>query len=127
MNHDAVFDSCCQREIPFKILRINDQITPTDLKRNLGNENIVDVYSRTCTPIQRKLIGCDSKLKGPGNLWIDPNGGTKRQLTPINVEKVQALTHQAILQIGEEIETKIDMKNTKLAEKIIEETLEFAK
>lgn len=127
MNREAVFDSCCQRIIPYEYLKVNDQITPTILEKNLGNKNFIDVYCQSCKPIQKILIGCDSKLKGPKNLWIDPNNN-KIQFTPVNdIQKVQALTHQTILKIGEEIEEKIANQNSKLTEKAIQEVHEFAK
>lgn len=133
----VVCDSCCQREIPYEFLRIHEQLTPTDLKQNLKNGNIVEVYSRTCTPIQKTLFGCDKDLKGPEyDLWIDPENRIsdeegekfKLKLTPENnTEKVKALTHQGILRIGGEIESRINDENSKLIEKTINETLEVAK
>lgn len=131
----------CHRNSSFSrdFLRISEQLTPTDLRRNLGNnEDFIEIYSRTCTPIQATLFGSDEPLKGPqGDLWIDPidrnvddeqgrRGGAK--LTPVvNAEKVQALTHHGILRIGEELERKIDVENSKLFERTIDEALEVAK
>lgn len=131
----VVCDSCCQREIPYDLLRIHEQLTPSDLKKNMKNDSFMEVYSRTCTPIQKTLIGCDKSLQGPEDLWLDPEdrtvneeGKARVKLTPlINVEKVKALTHFGILKIGGEIEKKIDDENSKLIERAINETLEVAK
>lgn len=135
--HQDTHDSCRQRSIPPDFLRIFEQLTPTDLKRNLANEDFIEVYARTCTPIQATLFGSGKPLQGPKSaLWIDPKDrnfdedgqGRGVKLTPVvNAEKVQALTHHGILRIGEQIEQRIDAENLKLIEKTIEETLEVAK
>lgn len=124
-----VMDSCCQLEIPFDYLDVEHHPTPSDLERNVSRE-LVDVYLKTCTPIERVLFGRDKMLKGPSSLWINPEDRLKGQqlrMTPKSTEGVQALTHRGILEIGEQIERKMEESNRKLVEKAVEETEELAK
>lgn len=124
-----VMDSCCQMEIPFEYLDVHHHPKPSDLERNMSKE-LVDVYLKTCTPIERVLFGRDKPLKGPGPLWISPEDRSdERQLrlTPTSTEGVQALTHLGILEIGEQIERKMEESNRKLVEMAVEEIEEVAK
>lgn len=126
---ENVPDCCCQTEIPYKYLDVENHPTPTDLERNMSRE-LIDVYLKTCTPIEKVLFGRDKPLKGPeGELWIDPNnrGDGKVKLTPMRMEKIQALTHQGILEIGKQIEVKMSEANKKLVEKAVQEAEELAK
>lgn len=122
-------DSCCQMEIPFEFLDVQHHPTPSDLERNMSKE-LVDVFLKTCTPIERVLFGRDKPLKGPGELWINPNDrlqGKQLRQTPSSTEGVQALTHQGILKIGEQIERKMEESNRKMVEEAIEEVEKLAK
>lgn len=68
-------------------------------------------------------------MKGPGSeLWINPNDRIDGQalITP-KVEKIQALTHQGILEIGKQIEVKMTEENRKVLEKTVQEAEELAK
>lgn len=126
-----VWDSCCQLEIPHELLE--NHPTPSDLQRNVSRE-LVEVYLKTCTSVERALFGRDKSLKGPGRLWINPDdrlSGNEVRLTSANVESIQALTHQNILEIGERLEVEMD-KNSKMMmdkalEKAVGEALELAK
>lgn len=100
-------------EIPSDFLDVRSHPTPADLERNMGKE-LVDIYLKTCTPIERVLFGRDKPLKGPSKLWISPEDhldGRKVRLTPMRTESVQALTHHGILEIGKQIEEKILVEN----------------
>lgn len=80
------------------------------------SKELVDIYLKTCTPIERVLFGRDKPLKGPSKLWISPedhSGGNMIRLTPMRTESVQALTHHGILEIGKQIEEKIHANNKK--------------
>jgi hypothetical protein len=125
---ENVPDCCCQMEIPFEFLDVKNHPTPTDLERNVSRD-LVDVYLKTCTSVERALFGRDKPLKGPGELWIDPNdrGDGKAKMTPLRTEKIQALTHQGILEIGKKIEVKMSEENKKLVEKAVQEAEELAK
>lgn len=124
-----VMDSCCQLEIPFEYLDVEHHPTPSHLERNISKE-LVDVYLKTCTPIERVLFGRDKRLKGSGSFWINPEDRLKGQqlrMTPESTEGVQALTHRGILEIGEQIERKMEDSNRKLVDKAVEEMEELAK
>lgn len=124
-----VFDSCCQMEIPFEFLDVHNHPTPTDLQRNMSKE-LVEVYLQTCSPIERTLFGRDKALKGPGKLWINPDDRSsfnKKRLTPIKTENVQALTHQGILEIGKQIEEKINEKTEQIIDKAVADAEELGK
>lgn len=128
MSND-VLDSCCQMEIPFEFLDVGNHPTPSDLLKNMSKE-LVEVYLRTCTPIERTLFGRDKKLKGPGNLWINPEDRSdcrKAQLTPVKTESLQALTHQGILEIGKQIEEKMNEQTKQMIAKAVADTEEAAK
>lgn len=124
-----VLDSCRQVEIPLEFIDVKDHPTPSDLERNMGKE-LFEVYLKTCTPIERTLLGRDKALKGPEKLWINPDdrlNGNKLRLTPMNTEAVQALTHRRILEIGRQIEVKMEGKNKEIVEKAVAEAEEIAK
>lgn len=94
------------------------------------NEKLVDVYLKTCTPIERTLFGRDKTLKGPEKLWINPDDrsdGNETRLTPMRTESVQALTHQGILKIGNQIEEKMFLQSQKLIGEAVAEAEELAK
>lgn len=94
------------------------------------SKELVDVYLKTCTPIERVLFGRDMPLKGPEKLWLNPDDrseGNTTCLTPIRTEGVQALTHQGILEIGKQIEEKMLEQNNKLIEEAVVEAQELAK
>ena len=129
MSNNNVWDSCCQMEIPYEYLNVRNHPTPSDLQRNMSKE-LVDVYLKTCSPIERTLFGCDKALKGPGNLWINPNdrsGCNNIQLTQAKTEDLQAMTHQEILNIGEQIEEKMNEQTKRMIEKAVAEAEELAK
>lgn len=115
-------------DIPYEFLDVKNHPTPTDLRKNISRE-LVEVFFKTCTPIERTLFGKDKPLKGPGNIWINPDdrGDGKVKLTPLRTEKMQALTHQGILEIGMQISVKMDEKNQKLIDEAIQETEEVGK
>lgn len=122
-------DSCYQIEIPFEFLDVRNHPTPTDLERNISKE-LVEVFLKTCTPIERVLFGRDKPLKGPGSLWINPAdrlSSNQVRLTPSKTECVQALTHLGILEIGKRLEKKVDEKNRKIIAEAVAEIEEFAK
>lgn len=124
-----VFDSCRQMEIPYEYLDVQNHPTPSDLQRNMSKE-LVEVYLKTCSPIERTLFGRDKALEGPDNLWINPEdrlGCNKIRLTPINTEGLQALTHQGILGIGKQIEEKMNRQTKQMIEKAVADTEELAK
>lgn len=80
------------------------------------SKELVDIYLKTCTPIERVLFGRDKPLKGPSKLWISPadhSDGNMTRLTPMRTESVQALTHHGILEIGKRIEEKLLTENKK--------------
>lgn len=125
----TVLDCCWQQEIPKEYLNVKNHATPTSLERNTSRD-LVDVYLQTCTPFERALFGQDKPLKGPGSeLWINPSDRTKGllKITPSKAEKIQALTHRGILEIGKQIEVKMSEENRKNQEKVIQEVLELAK
>lgn len=122
-------DSCCQVEIPREFLDFASLTTVTDLEKNMG-EGLVDVYLKTCSPIELVLLGRDKSLKGPGKLWIDPenrSSGQKVQLTPLWSETVQALTHHEILDIGRKFEDKLNDENAKTVEAAVDEAEKLSK
>lgn len=124
-----VQDSCCQSELPLELLDARNHPTPKDLERNMGTD-LTEVYLKTCTPIERALFGRDKPLRGPGNLWINPedrSSGKQLLLTPERTASVQALTHQGILSIGEKIERKIDEERRGVILKAVAEAREIAK
>lgn len=121
-------DSCCQTDIPFSMLDVQNHPTVTDLQRNMG-KSLTDVYLKTCTPIERTLFGRDKPLKGPEKLlMIPPNGlsGNKVHLTPLFTESLQALTHQGVLEIGKKLERKFDEQNQLAIDKAVAEAEELA-
>lgn len=124
-----VLDSCCQMEISYEFLDVRNHPTPKDLEQNMSKE-LVEVYLKTCTPIERTLFGRDKPLKGPNNLWIHPDDRSdccELRLTSVKTEAVQALTHQGILKIGQEMEEKINEKTKRLIEKAVADTEEFVR
>lgn len=126
---NSVPDSCCQTEIPREFLDVRNHPTPTDLERNISKE-LVEVYLKTCTPIERTLFGRDKPLKGPGSLWISPDdrlAGNQVRLTPLKTESAQALTHLGILKIGKLLEEKVEKQNRNLMTKAVAEAEELAK
>lgn len=126
---NTVQNSCCQMEIPFEFLDVQNHPTPRDLERNMSKK-LVDVYLETCTPIERTLFGRDKTLKGPEKLWINPDDrsdGNETRLTPIRTESVQALTHQGILEIGKQIEEKMFHQSQKIIGEAVVEAEELAK
>lgn len=128
MSHH-VLDSCSQMEIPSEFLDIRNHPTSSDLERNMGKD-LLEVYLKTCTPFERTLLGRDKPLKGPGQLWIDPDDrmeGSQVRFTPMRTEKVQALTHLGILEIGKQIEGKMEEKNKKRIAEAIADDEELAK
>jgi hypothetical protein len=125
----SVFDACCQQEIPYEYLDVGNQQTPSELARNTSWE-LAEIFLQTCTPIDKVLYGRDKPLKGPqSKLWINPNNRSDGQalITPTKVEKIQALTHRGILEIGKQIEVKMSEENKKLVEKAVQDAEELAK
>lgn len=122
-----IWDACLQEKIPCKMLDLTNHPTPSDLEKRLGKE-LVDVFFKTCTPMERVLFGRDKPLKGPEgkNMWIDPNDrveGKKVLITqqPLKTDCLQALTHRGILEIGEKIEKMIEEKNRENLEAAVKE------
>ncbi|CAO1414677.1 unnamed protein product [Diamesa serratosioi] len=119
-------DSCCQFEIPYELIR--DHPTPTDISKNISKE-LVDVFLKTCTPIEKALFGRDKPLKGPDKLWIDPKdrcNDEKVKFTPLKTDCLQALTHQGILEIGKKFEAKIEERHSMKIAKAVKEAENFA-
>ena len=125
-----VLNSCCQMEIPFEYLDVEKHPTPKDLERNMSKE-LVAVYLKTCTSIERSLFGRDKALQGPaGDLWINPEDraqGKKLKLTPLRTEELKALTHKGVLELGKQVEGKMEKHNRKMTEKAVAEAEELAK
>jgi hypothetical protein len=124
-----VSDSCRQMEIPSEFLDVENHPTPSDLAKNMSKE-LVDVYLKTSTPVEKTLFGQDAPLKGPGEMWINPEDrldGNSVRLTPIKTENIQALTHQGILEIGQRIERQMEEQTQKTVEAAVAESEEFLK
>ena len=116
-------------EISLELLDLESLPTVTDLERNMGKK-LVDVYLKTCTPIERTLLGRDKPLKGPGKLWINPEdrlGEETAQLTPLPTVKLQAMTHQEILRMGMKFEEKFEEQNRQTIAKAVAEAEELSK
>lgn len=46
--------------------------THTDLRKNINND-IVDIFIKTCNPMRKILLGANKPMQGPTDLlWIDP-------------------------------------------------------
>jgi hypothetical protein len=114
------------------LLDIENHPTPSHLEKSLGKE-LVDVILETCTPLQKKLFGRDKPLKGPNDekMWINPrdrlNGNgvvVTERLSKTSC--LQALTHRGILEIGSEIEGKLEKRHEKDVADAVKEAEELA-
>lgn len=74
-------------------------------------EDLTDVVLKTLTPKAQELMGVQKPLATPpAVLWIAPADRLEGELilkAPLNVEHLQAFTHQTIMQLGEGIEQKV--------------------
>lgn len=133
----TVFDSCLQDEIPYELLDVANHPTPSDLEKRLGKD-LVEVFLKTCTPIEKILFGRDKPLKGPeGSMWINPEdrlGDKKVKITaaPLSTSTsytdcIQALTHHGILEIGKKYEEKMAEMNRRTMEEAVKDAEELSK
>lgn len=134
----TVWDCCLQDEIPIELLDLANHPTPSDLEKRLGKD-LMEVFLKTCTPLQKVLFGRDKPLKGPNDarMWINPedreNGANKIKITEAAspsssyTDCIQALTHHGILEIGKKYEEKLAEINSRAMDNAVKEAEELSK
>ncbi|CRK92940.1 CLUMA_CG006624, isoform A [Clunio marinus] len=120
-----ILDSCCQSEIPYDYLDVENHPTASQLEKNIGKD-LTEIYFSKCTPIEKVLFGRSKQLEGPGDLWNDPEDRHLRMI-PTHSEKMKALTHVGVLEIGRKIEEKNDLEQEKRISEAIYGTEELAR
>lgn len=79
--------------------------TPTDLRKNINND-IVDIFIKTCNPMRKILLGANKPMQG---LYIF------------------FLTHENILKIGKFFESKLEQRQNKTILKALQKADEVSK
>ncbi|KAG5680624.1 hypothetical protein PVAND_010118 [Polypedilum vanderplanki] len=131
---ESIWDECLHCSIPIEMLDLANHPTPSDLEKRMGAE-FVDMFFKTCSPIEKVLFGRDKPLKGPDEkkLWINPAdklkasgcGGVYITEQVSRTDCLQALTHRGIMEIGEKIEAKITAEHENTVAEAVKETEEL--
>lgn len=117
MSKRIVLDSCFQREIPYDMLDLANYQTPSELKKNVG-KNLTEMFFKTCSPFERVLYGLPP-------LNCDGTSCARNKMPIKSADDIQALTHQGILEIGEQLEKKFEQVRKEENEKAMQEMKEF--
>jgi hypothetical protein len=130
----SIWDECLHDTLDLKMLDLKNNPTPSDLEKRLGRE-FIDVFFKTCTPIEKILFGRDRPLTGPADrqMWINPADriemtrcdGICIREQPCETDCLQALSHRGILEIGEKIEAQIAAEHKLAVSAAVRETEEL--
>lgn len=111
-----------------KLLQANDVPGQHETTDNLG-EALGKTILKTMSPVAQRLMGVTEPLStAPSQMWVDPNDLLKGDVVvrpPTTAACLKAFTHQKILDIGTDIEQKVQHETATLVDNAIGDTAEF--
>lgn len=110
------------------LLKTNDVPGQHETTDSLG-ETLGKTVLKTMSPVAQDLMGVKKPLStAPSQMWVDPNdllNGNVVIRPPTTSACLKAFTHQKILELGMDIEQKIQHETAVLVDHAIGDTTEF--